>query len=118
MKEEVFNKPLKYLDSLNEKQLTTLYNYLEDIKDNEFRELQRIFKLPLNNSSSGPELWKIYFERKMNLPEVRLFLKQMYAIKEKFGLYPRFKIEKKEKKEETKNEKKENIPNTVEKTSS
>ncbi|HUP77612.1 MAG TPA: hypothetical protein VM260_03555, partial [Pirellula sp.] len=44
---------------------------------NEYKELHRIYRLPLDNSPNGKELWDRYFQRGMtNLPEMRLLRKQ------------------------------------------
>lgn len=58
---EIFEQPFENLDSMNQEQL---FDKLLDFHNNEYTELYRIFRLPLDNSPNGPELWDRYFAAK------------------------------------------------------
>jgi hypothetical protein len=86
-----YNYMIKNLLRLREEQLIRLYAFFLRIYNVEYKELHRIFRLPLDNSPNGPELWDRYFAKKLDFIEIRMFRAQAKIVKEALAEYPRFK---------------------------
>jgi hypothetical protein len=79
LKEDLFLRLFDSLGNFSTVQLSLLWDDLSQFRANEFAELHRIFRLPLDNSPNGPELWDRllqYGQRANQFPEVKLFRAQ------------------------------------------
>jgi hypothetical protein len=87
LKEDLFLRLFDSLGNFNTVQLSALWDDLSQFRANEYAELYRIFRLPLDNSPNGPELWDRllqYGQRANQFPEVRMFRKQAKVCRQAF----------------------------------
>lgn len=69
--------------------------FLLNFRNNYYSELHRIYRLPLDNSPNGSELWDRYFDgRKFHLVEMQMFLKWARVCREAWKDRPKFRSKK------------------------
>ena len=57
LKSDRYERLFIRLDTLADNEIDRLYGELLNFRTNEYAELYRIFRLPLDNSNNGPEYW-------------------------------------------------------------
>lgn len=76
---ETFDRPFANLDKLSMAQLQRRIAFMKIFYNDYYRELKRIYQLPLDPGDDGKTLWQSYFQcRKYHLVEMQLFRKQAY----------------------------------------
>ncbi len=96
-----FDRVFVNADTITDQQAEILWNWLVAFRGSEYAELYRIYRLPLDNSNDGPELWDRYFKLgKTNLREMKMMRKQGKICRDKWREAPLFKLSKKEKSNE------------------
>lgn len=107
IKKEHFEKPFINMATWTDVEIAEAYQFLLDFRINEYAELYRIFRLPLDakdaDDPKGYELWDRYFKNsRTNLIEMKLLRAQAKICREKWQLFPKFKKGIKNEKEERK----------------
>lgn len=89
-----YDEYLQIVEELNEpEQVSTVYDFIDCLYRDQYKELKRIFGLPINNSPNGPELWDRYFaNERYELIEVRMFRKQSKLIRQIWNRRPFKKV--------------------------
>jgi hypothetical protein len=88
MPQELLERPLQGFDKLNELAQQDIIQTVIHFRQNEYKELERIFNLPIANSPNGKELWDAYFLKgKTHLIEMRLLKKQATLCRQVWSSY-------------------------------
>lgn len=85
LRPELYSRLFNDIETFDEVVVDKLYGELLNFRNFEYAELYRIFRLPLDNSSNGPEYWDRilrYDHPDIKFPEVRLLNKQARVCRE------------------------------------